>query len=47
MTARSQTAADALAAAQAADASWSVGLPAVLGLLVLGMTSTGERKNRE
>jgi uncharacterized membrane protein YoaK (UPF0700 family) len=34
------------AAAQAAYASWSVGLPAVLGLLALGMTSTGERKNR-
>jgi uncharacterized membrane protein YoaK (UPF0700 family) len=35
------------AAAQAAYASWSVGLPVALGLLALGMTSTGERKNRE
>jgi hypothetical protein len=35
------------AAAQAAYASWSVGLPALLGLLALGMTSAGERKNKE
>ena len=33
------------AAAQAAYASWSVSLPVALGLLTLGMTSTGERKN--
>jgi uncharacterized membrane protein YoaK (UPF0700 family) len=33
------------AAGQAAYGAWSLGLPAGLGLLALGMSSTGERKN--